>query len=210
MTHVARRLIAALFLGALVLIPRHTAFAGQSVDPSALIPVPPSFYFCQADGANTICRGEQSFPDPSAPSGFLCGSSANPVDLIAQDIDTQDATRYYNAAGYLTRRVIQEDFQGTLTNPLNGAIADYTQKVTLTDMLATPGDLSTVTDTSTGLYRIYLPDGGTVFQSSGRVVIAPDGTETFASGGDHIDPYFQGDTALLQKLCTALGAPLTM
>lgn len=204
-----RALLIATGAGLLVLLPHRPAFAGQPIDPATLVPVPPSIYTCQADGVNTICRENQTYSDPPAPSGFLCGSSANPVELVAQDTNTQQATRYYNAAGFLTRREIHDDFQGTLTNPLNGALANFTQKDTLHDVLAVPGNLTTVTDTSTGVYRIDVPGQGTVFQSSGRLVLAPDGTEVSVSGQHNIDNYYAGDTAVIQKLCTVLGAPQT-
>ncbi len=44
MKRTARTLIAVLSLGAVTLLPRTLAFAGQTVDTSTLVPVPPASY----------------------------------------------------------------------------------------------------------------------------------------------------------------------
>lgn len=211
MKRTARLLIAVLSLGTVALLPRTVAFAGQTVDPSTLVPVPPAAYTCQADGVNTICREDLVFPEGPYPSGLLCGSGADPVELIGQDTAAFHGTRYFNAAGYMTSRLLHEDFEGTLTNPTNGAVATFTQKNMLHDVLAVPGDLTTVTDTSTGVNRTSVPGKGIVFQGSGRLVLDPDGTTASASGTvrNIVDYFEKGDRAVIEELCAALGAPIT-
>ena len=49
---------------------------------------------------------------------------------------------------------------------------------------------------------------GAVFLNAGRVVYAPDGSIEFQAGPQGFNDYFvNGNTAALDQLCAALGAP---
>ena len=88
-----------------------------------------------------------------------------------------------------------------------GAAIPYTQHNTTTDILAVPGDFASATETVTGQNNFTVPHMGAVFLNAGRVVFGADGTLEFSAGPQgFIDYFFNGNTAAVAELCTALGA----
>jgi hypothetical protein len=201
-----RRLTALIgMIGALSLLTiASPAVAGQPATQT-LTPAPPSFLDCKAVGSGTICQGSATFGgDPPHPD-FTCSSGALIYD---EGTVRQVVTRYYDSSGNLTRRVIHEFWSDAQkSNPLTGATAPYNQAFTSTDVLAVPGDLSSATRTVTGAANITVPGVGAVLLNAGRTVTAADGTIEFSAGPqDFIDAFVNGNMAVLDKLCAALGA----
>jgi hypothetical protein len=184
------------------------ASAFVTVHPAAaqtLNPPPPSFETCKTVGNGTICQGNRTFSYGLDDTGIVCGSGANAFDIYDSATNNQDASRSYDQNGNLTRRVIHENYTfGQFSNPLTGAVVPYTQHDTITDVLATPGDLGTATETNVG-ENIFKPaQGAPVFKYAGRFVTAPDGTIEFQAGQNDFFKLMAGDTSVLDKLCTAL------
>jgi len=178
-----------------------TNTAGPSVTQS-LTPAPPPFYICKAVGNGTICQGSRTFVvDPY--EDFVCNDGTTIYD---QGTVQQVATRYYDADGNLTRRVIHELWtEAHKSNPLTGLTAEYSQADTITDVLSAPGDVGSATETVTGQANITVPGVGAVLLNSGRTVWAPDGTLDFRAGPQDFLDYFLGNTDVVDKLCAALG-----
>ena len=82
----------------------------------------------------------------------------------------------------------------------------YTQHNTITDVLAVPGDFTSATETFTGQNNFTVPHMGAVFLNAGKVVFGADGTLEFRAGPQEGLDYFNGNTAAVAELCTALGA----
>jgi hypothetical protein len=207
MRRLPRTLLAIALLGTLALIPRGSAVAGQSIDPSTLNPVPPAGYSCQVDGANIICRRSLP-PTPYGPSDnqLFCGTGANAFDTFDSGVESQRAVRYYDQNRNVVRRVIYFDDDGQWSNAVTGVSVPYEQHQITTDIPVVPGDLSAVTETTTGVNRFVLPHEGEILLDNGRVTTAPDGSIEFASARHDILSYVMGDTGAFQKLCAALGA----
>lgn len=129
----------------------------------------------------------------------------NAFDIYNSATNNQDASRSYDQNGILTRRVIHYNYSsGQFSNPLTSAVVPYTQHDTITDVLATPGDLNTATETNVG-ENIFKPaHGAPVFKYAGRFVTAPDGTIEFQAGQNDFFKLMAGDTSFLDKLCGAL------
>jgi hypothetical protein len=194
-----------------------TAPVSQALaDPPSLPPLnppPPGFLNCRPTGNGAICEGTRQLTDDPAPTGIFCGTPNNPVELIGADIVNQRATRYYNRDGNLTLRVIHEDIQGTITNPVTGLAANIEAHGTRNHEPAVPGDLSTFTERSTGTTRFYLPGAGVLVHDAGLSIIVFSGDEAFIQreeGQHDQDDYFGlGDTSVMAALCAALGSPGT-
>jgi hypothetical protein len=191
-------------VGLITLVP--AALAGKPVSQT-LNPPAPDFYTCQPTGSGTICHGSRTFVEDPYDTEIPCGSGANAFTIWDQGIVDQVATRYYDADGNLTRRVVHEDWRpGQFSNPLTGATVPYRQTGNITDVLATPGDFGSATETVTGQNNFTVAGHGVVLHNSGRTVTAPDGTIEFSSGKQNIADYFDnGNTAVLGELCGALG-----
>jgi hypothetical protein len=192
-------------LGVLTLV--SAAFAGQPVTQT-LTPPPPSFETCKVAGNQTICDGariESYGPDDT---GIACGSGASAFDVLDTATFKQHAIRYYNEAGNLTRRVIYNTYTSAqFSNPLTGATVPYAQQSIEKSILAVPGDLDSATDTYTGQVSFTVAHMGVVLLDAGKEVDGPDGTIEFKAGpDDFLDFYVDGDTSVVQKLCSALGA----
>src|SRR5215213_4493948 len=196
-----RLIVAAAVFGLLVLVPE--ALAGRPVTQT-LTPPPPSFLTCKAVGSGTICQGSRTFMVDPHPD-FACG---NGDVIFDQGTVRQVVIRYYDTDGNLTRRVIHEYWSDTQkSNPLTGATAPYTQASNITDVLAVPGDFDSATETVTGQWNITLPGLGAVFLNAGKFVVGPDGTIEFRAGPQGFLDYFvDGNTAVVDELCAALGA----
>jgi hypothetical protein len=182
--------------------------AGGPVDPSTLSPVPPSFYACSPDGAQTICRGTTVGTD-SGPWGVYCGSDDTPVQLFSTATETNHQTRYYDADGRLTREVERYVVEQTILDPATGLTAQGSQVASVTAHLDTPGDLSTGIRSIRGVARFSMPGSGTLFIDVGRQLFTADGTTTWEAGKHPIEQFLGGDPAVMAELCAALGSPGT-
>jgi hypothetical protein len=182
------------------------ALAGQPVTQT-LTPPPPSFETCQAVGNGFICDGARTETYSPSDTGITCGSGPGAFDIFDQGTHNQHARRFYATDGNLTRRVIYDQYFSEFTNPLTGAAVPYMQHNTTTDVLAVPGDLTSATETTTGETNFTVPHMGAVLLNAGKVVFGADGTLEFSAGPQgFIDYFYNGNTAALAELCTALGA----
>ncbi len=183
-----------------------SVLAGQSINPSTLNPppaVPP--FTCMGTGGGAICEKDIP-PTPYGPSDnqIFCGTGANAFDTFDSGVESEKVTRYYDANLNLVRRVIKYDDDGQWTNAVTGVSVPYEQHQNITDVLGVPGDLNTITETTTGVNRFVLPHNGLLALDNGRLTTDPNGDITFASARHDILAYFLGNTAALQKLCAAL------
>jgi hypothetical protein len=205
MTRKLHPLLATVFLAGMALLVPAAAFADPPVLPP-LNPPPPAFLTCRATGNGVICEGANTPIENPVDTGIVCGSGANAFDIFDQGVINQHVIRYYDRNGNLTRRVIHQNWDATQwSNPLSGRFLPYTQQNIYTDVLAVPGDFSTATETVTG-ENIYRPaHGAPVFFSTGRIVVAPDGTIDFRAGQQNfLDVFIEGHTELLEPVCAAL------
>ena len=136
-------------IGALALAPG--ALAAEPA-PEDLNPPPPSFLNCKPLGAGTICSGTSHDVKVSElQPELVCGSGADAFNIYDQGDIYQRATRWYNADGDLTRRVLHERWTPAWwSNPLTGETIPYTQTNKITAVLAVPGDFGSATETSVG------------------------------------------------------------
>ena len=192
-------------LAAFMLASAAPAAAGQPVT-QPLTPPPPSFETCKTVGTGFICEGARTLTYGPDDTGIACGSGAGAFDILDQGTHNQHAIRYYNTAGDLTKRVIYDQYFSQFSNPLTGAAVPYTQHNTITDILAVPGDFTSATETFTGQNNFTVPHMGAVFLNAGKVVFGADGTLEFRAGPQEGLDYFNGNTAAVAELCTALGA----
>jgi hypothetical protein len=194
-------------LGALALVPN--AFAARPA-PEGLNPPPPSFLTCKALGAGTICSGTQHEVKVSEEQPELvCGSGAGAFVIHDNGDLYQRVTRWYNADGDLTRRVVRERWTPAWwSNPLNGETVTYTQTQKTTTVLAVPGDFDSATETTVGENVYTDPDTHRkVLHSTGRVVFGADGTLDFRAGQQpFLDAFVDGDMSVFDGVCAALAS----
>ena len=186
--------------------------AAQAAPPAAdeLTPPPPPFLTCKAVGAGTICEGtihlvKESEEQPE----LVCGSGADAFTIYDQGDIYQRATRWYDADGNLTRRIIHERWAPAWwSNPLNGEIVPYTQNSVITTELAVPGDFGSATETTVGENIYTDPETGKkVLTSVGRTVFGADGSLEFRSGQQpFVDAFVDGDLSVFDAVCAALAS----
>jgi hypothetical protein len=205
-TFTVRALIAGA-IGAATLIP--AALAGQPATP-VLNPPPPPFLTCKAVGTGTICEGTSHFVKESEEQPELvCGSGADAFTIYDQGDVYQSATRWYNADGNLTRRVLHERWTSAWwSNPLTGAVVPYTQTNKITAVLAVPGDFGSATETTVGENIYTDPETGKkVFRNVGRTVFGADGGLEFRSGQQPlVEAFVDGDMSVFDGVCAALAS----
>jgi len=173
-----------------------------------LNPEPPASYTCTAIGAGVMCSSDTVVVLDPEPSGIICGSGAGAFEVMDQGTRRVKAVRWYNRDGNLVKRVRDNLFSETrLSNPVTGASVAYDQHDADTEIFATPGDLDSATTYSEEHFVASAPGYGVVLVNVGRSVTAPDGTVLSRTGRRDFDAYFGGETAVLDELCAALGAP---
>lgn len=197
--------LAAGAIGTLALAP--TVLAAPPT-PEDLNPPPPDFLTCKSLGAGTICKGSREEVKVAEPQPELvCGSGADAFVIHDNAVLHQRATRWYDADGNLTRRVLHERWKPAFwSNPLSGKVVPYTQTGKITTVLAVPGDFDSATETTVG-ENIYT-DPVThkkVLRSTGRVVFGADGTLEFRAGQQpFLDAFIDGDMSVFDAVCAAL------
>ena len=183
------------------------AFAAPPA-PDDLNPPPPDFLDCKPLGAGTICTGTAHEVKVSEEQPELvCGSGPDAFVIHDNAVLEARVTRWYNADGDLTKRVIQERWdQAFWSNPLSGKTVPYTQTDKITTVLRVPGDFASATETTVG-ENIYT-DPVThqkVLRSTGRVVFGADGSLEFRAGHQpFIDAFVDGDMSVFDAVCAAL------
>jgi hypothetical protein len=194
-----------ILLAALLVTP--TALAGQPVTQT-LTPPPPSYETCKAAGTGIICQGTVTFSYGPVYSGVTCGSGSSAVDTLDTATGNSLARRFYDENGKLVRRMLVDHYTSAqFGSPLTGATVPYTETLTNDDVLAVPGDLGSMTRTTTGEFILRPARGAPVFMDVGRTIVAPDGTLDFRAGPQNFfDLYVDGDTSVADRLCAALGA----
>jgi hypothetical protein len=205
-TFTTRALIAGA-ISALALVP-----AAQAAQPATdeLNPPPPSFLTCKAAGARTICSATLHLVMESEEQPELvCGSGADAFHIYDQGEIYQRVTRWYDADGNLTRRVLHERWTPAWwSNPLTGATVPYTQTNTITTVLAVPGDFDSATTTIVGENIYTDPETHKkVLRSVGRQVVGADGTLDFRAGQQpFLDAFVDGDMSVFDAVCAALAS----
>ena len=157
-TFTARALIVGA-IGAVALVP-----AAQAAPPATdeLNPPPPSFLTCKAVGAGTICEGTSHLVKESEEQPELvCGSGADAFTIYDQGDIYQRATRWYDADGNLTRRIIHERWAPAWwSNPLNGETVPYTQNEQVHDGARRAGRLRLRDRDHRGREHLHRPGDG--------------------------------------------------
>lgn len=193
-------------IGAVVLA--SAAWAGQTVTQT-LNPPPPDFVTCKAVGTGTICEGTRQFvKDEERQDELVCGSGPDAFTIYDNGSVDQHSTRWYDADGNLTRRIIHERWAPAWwSNPLNGKTVPYTQTDTITTELGVPGDFDSATETTVG-ENIYT-DPAThkkVLSSTGRTVFGPAGLESSSGQQPFVAAFVDGDMSVFDDVCAALSS----
>ena len=82
---------------------------------------------------------------------LVCGSGADAFVIHDNAVLDARATRWYNADGDLTKRVIQERWHSAFwSNPLTGKTVPIPRPTRSPTVLAIPGDLDSATETTVG------------------------------------------------------------
>jgi hypothetical protein len=201
----AKPVLTAAAIGALTLAPGALAAPPAADD---LNPPPPDFLTCKPVGSGTICSGSfQEIKDSEPQPELVCGSGADAFIIHDNATLNARATRWYDADGNLTRRVLWERWKPAFfSNPLSGKTVPYTQTNKITTVLAVPGDFASATETIVG-ENIYT-DPVThrkVLRSTGRSVFGADGELDFRAGQQpFLDAFVDGDMSVFDELCAAL------
>jgi hypothetical protein len=191
-----------------VLIPGIPALAGQPVTQT-LNPPPPLFEPCKAVGSGTICFGSRTVV-VNDDTGTVCGEGSDAFDIVLDVTVDQTASRTYDRDGNMTQRFIHDTYRsGLFVNSVTGASVPFTGHDTVTDVLAIPADFDSATETIAGEFAVTLPHAGTVYLTSGRLVMAvADGTIDFQAGPGVLIDWFVngGPLETPAELCSALGS----
>jgi hypothetical protein len=209
-----RLLVAGALLSVSPLAPSVANAGGGVIDPSTLTPPPPSFETCHgAPGSEVTCHGTRDMQNDPSPTGLVCGEGAASFEAWdSGETVHQEATRFYDAAGRLTKRVLHETYLNpAFVNPNTGASVRYTQSNTIIDTYSVPGDLTSATESTTGNAAIFLvPGQGAIVLNAGRTVWIFDPTIDdlrFVSGSGpqaNVQAVVYGNLSVFQPLCDAL------
>jgi len=181
--------------------------AGQPVTQT-LVPPPQPWQTCKAVGERTICEGTIEFSYGPFDTGLVCGSGPAAFRVLDSATEQENARRFYDEDGKLVRRFRHVQWtSGQLSNSVTGATLPYTQNQTTVDDLAVPGQLSSATATLTGEFDAHAQGGAPVVIGAGRAVFAPDGSVVFQAGPTGFLDLLSGDSAVVDRVCQALGAP---
>jgi hypothetical protein len=163
-----------------------------------LTPPPPPGATCQTTGSGIFCHGDDTFSGTNVDTGISCGT----FEVLATFTGTLTFQALYNSDGLSLEGVFHFDVPGTLINSLTGKTITGNTHDTDTVDLATPGDLSTATETFTGAFNISTGQSfGLVSHDVGKIVIDPSGNILFEGGPHDILNNFPG---FVQAVCAAL------
>jgi hypothetical protein len=179
--------------------------AGQPVTQT-LIPAPPSFYTCKADGNGTLCEGSIASEYGPFDTGNTCGSGPSAFDVFYSASENEVARRVYDASGLLVRRNRHDRYSGQLSNPATGIAIPFTEEDEIADEFAVPGDLGSMTRAITGQIHIRSANGGApVLIGAGRLVFGADGRVEFEAGPSGFFDWLTRDPAANRSICAGLG-----
>jgi hypothetical protein len=200
------RVIAGLISGPAIIASALVASTPASASP-VLTPPPPAFMTCKTVGNGFICEGTLNSSYAGYDTGIGCGSGEGAFDVMDQGTVNQHFIYRYNTDGNQTELFFTYQASGQYSNPLTGAVIPYIQHQNVTDVPAVPGDWSIYTDTVTGQNNFTVPGMGAVALNAGKFVFhSADGSVEFSGPQQFDDYYFNGNTAAVAELCTALGA----
>jgi hypothetical protein len=201
----SRRVLRALAIAVLCLpLGVLPASAGAPNPGQTLLPPPPDFYTCTVNGAGTVCHAHREETYGPEETGIWCDNPDGPFEIWDQGGRVADFTRWYNRDGLVVGRLIINAFHDThLSNPLSGAIVEYTQRDRDMERFAIPGDLDSGTLYSENKLVAVVPGAGAVLVESGRFVATGDEVLQLTGRRDLSD-FFAGDPAALDNLCSAL------
>ena len=210
-----RRLALVVALAAVALGSAGTAQASEAIDPSTLIPPPPDPYTCRAIPSGQIrCDYNVVFDVEPFPTGLVCGEGADAFELWdgGESIRTI-ASRTYDDQGRILDRTVHETYLGaSFVNVRTGASVRYTQSNTIHSEYAVPGDITSVTEATTGNAAIFvLAGGGAIMLNAGRTVWAFDptiddlGLISAAGPQAFVTAFVDGNFSVFQPICDALG-----
>jgi hypothetical protein len=204
MFRITKPALVAFALGALALAPGALASPPEAED---LNPPPPDFLTCKALGAGTICSGsfqevKESEPQPE----LVCGSGTEAFVIHDNAILNARVTRWYNADGDLTRRVIYERWKPAyFSNPLSGKTVPYTQTDKITTVLTVPGDFDSAVETTVGENVYTDPETHRkVLRSTGRSVFGAEGELSRSGQQPFLEAFIDGDMSVFDDICAAL------
>jgi hypothetical protein len=168
----------------------------------------PDFLVCKPLGAGTICTGSAEEVKVSEPQPELvCGSGADAFVIRDNAVLDARVTRWYNADGDLTRRVIQERWHSAFwSNPLSGKTVPYTQTDKITTVLAIPGDFDSATETTVGREHLHRPLDAPEGSAQHRTCGVRSRRHARVSGGQQpfLDAFVDGDMSVFDAVCAAL------
>jgi hypothetical protein len=161
--------------------------------------------FAATATANTIEKAPFTFSYGPEDTGITCGSGTAAFDVYDSATVTRNDKNVFDNDGNFIRTLRHETSVGRLTNPLTGTSLDYTAQMNTEFVLGTAqGDILT----SRGEMNVTAAGQGVVLQNAGLLIdmLGPE-SETFIERGpkEELDYFLQGDAALVQKLCGALG-----
>ena len=202
------KLMPALAAGAIGVLAMAPGAVAAPPSPQVLNPPPPDLYTCRPLGAGTLCTGAtQEVKVSEEQPELVCGAGAGAFFIHDNGVVDSRFTRWYDADGNLTKRVIFEKWSDTFwSNPLSGKTVPYTQTNKITTVLAVPGDFDSATETTVGS-NIYTDPVShrKVMKSTGRVVFGADGSLESASGHHpFVDAFDHGDMSVFDLICAAL------
>jgi hypothetical protein len=156
--------------------------------------------------ANTVEKAPFTFSYGAEDTGITCGSGAAAFDVYDSATVTRSDKNVFDNDGNFIRTLRHETSVGQLSNPLTGASLDYTAETNMEFVTGTPqGDILHIR----GEMNVTAPGRGVVLHNSGLLIdiLGPD-SEMFIERGpkEELDYFLEGNTALVQDLCSALGA----
>ena len=169
-----------------------------------LNPPPQDYYTCTPLGNGTICHALISNSYGPDPAGITCQGAAGPFEVFDQATHRVDATRWYDSEGNIVKRIRVHTFLGaSLRNPASSRSVGYSQRDRDEEIFAIPGDLDSATLYSENKLVAVVPGAGAVLVENGRFVATGDEVLQRVGRRDLSD-FFAGDTAALDRLCSAL------
>ena len=194
-------LLLAAMLATLLLACGAALAAPKSVDSDTLTPPPPPGAECKDTGNFIICQ--TFFDEPSLVNEpvfeLSCGTVYETSNVHREGI------RWYSSEGFLLRRFVTEDVQGTwsLSPTGEGSSVRFFAHDNWTDVYTTPGDEESVSTTYHGdSFTAMAPGYGVLFHIAG--IDLPNGTHHGAGGAFFIDDEGNVDPEADAALCAAL------